>query len=384
MRLHWNNVTAYSTGDELTYLNHTREIAARGWNHYREIVARYLADHEHWSTGQPNRYGYYALTTITFRLVGDHGFRTLSWLATICSMMALLATFLVAREMATTTGKSMCAILACALSISSPLQIAMGRRALTDEVFCMFFLFSLWALVRGLRQRAGFGWYHCLAIVLVTFCLAVRESTLLYLFVLAAIIGAFRWYSSQRTTTFDLLILVTPPILSFSCLALLVGLPQVLQLAWIISTMQNSYIELLQSGPPHRIFLDLFALSPLVMLTAVVAVAVFLLGEPARNPKWQALAIGFVAILLVFGLFPTKNVRFVIMADPLARLLVAGLLTDRFAAQGTWSGLRLILTIGALNAFLELAIFHQVFIAGGTYDPVTAELLGALKMIPLP
>jgi hypothetical protein len=34
------------------------------------------------------------------------------------------------------------------------------------------------------------------------------------------------------------------------------------------------------------------------------------------------------------------------------------------------------------NAAIELALFYAVFVAGGVYDPVTSELLRALRMLP--
>ena len=35
-----------------------------------------------------------------------------------------------------------------------------------------------------------------------------------------------------------------------------------------------------------------------------------------------------------------------------------------------------------LNAVSELALFHEIFIVGQVYDPVTDNLLRALKMLP--
>jgi hypothetical protein len=34
------------------------------------------------------------------------------------------------------------------------------------------------------------------------------------------------------------------------------------------------------------------------------------------------------------------------------------------------------------NAAVELTLFYQIFVRSGAYDPVTSQLLRALKMVP--
>jgi hypothetical protein len=85
-----------------------------------------------------------------------------------------------------------------------------------------------------------------------------------------------------------------------------------------------------------------------------------------RREPLVLLAIG---ILVVHSLISSKNLRYTIPADPLMRLVVASAFPRK--------------SFLVINAIVELALFHIIFIANDVYDPVTYELLRALRMVPL-
>jgi hypothetical protein len=82
----------------------------------------------------------------------------------------------------------------------------------------------------------------------------------------------------------------------------------------------------------------------------------------------------------VHALLPSKNLRYVIEADPLARLLLASLAWKEIRSRGLgW------ITAGAglaINGAVELMLFMTVFVNHEVYDPVTDALLRALDMLP--
>jgi hypothetical protein len=71
-------------------------------------------------------------------------------------------------------------------------------------------------------------------------------------------------------------------------------------------------------------------------------------------------------------LLSSKNLRYIVPADSLARLAAATFLRDK-----RWLTLAIV-----LNAVVELLLFRTIFITGDVYDPVTDALLRALKMLP--
>jgi len=85
-----------------------------------------------------------------------------------------------------------------------------------------------------------------------------------------------------------------------------------------------------------------------------------------RREPLVVLALG---ILVVHSLISSKNLRYVVTADPLMRLVVASAFPRK--------------TFLLVNAVVELALFYVIFIANDVYDPVTYELLRALRMVPL-
>ena len=138
----------------------------------------------------------------------------------------------------------------------------------------------------------------------------------------------------------------------------------------LVSAMQAPYVVQFQSGPPQRLLIDFLAIAPLVTIAFIAAAC-----HIHRGPNWSGqcctllLAAG---ILVVHSLVPSKNLRFVVTADPFMRLLVASWLPGTRSTAAALVG----------NAIVEMALFHHIFIRYGVYDPVTSQLMRALKMVP--
>src|SRR5262249_11835191 len=156
----------------------------------------------------------------------------------------------------------------------------------------------LWAVVRlGGRERAR-AWDYALATALGALAFAVKETfALLY----PALALGLWWAWGENRRWRDLWVLAAMPLVDFAGYGLLAGGG-----ATFLATMRlvganagAEYALRYQSGPPHRLLLDLALLSPLVLALATGAMVA---GEGGgRRIGWLALAA-----LVPFCLSPSK------------------------------------------------------------------------------
>jgi 4-amino-4-deoxy-L-arabinose transferase-like glycosyltransferase len=378
LRFYWNDVQTYfPLADEGRYLADVQILVERGIASYPAIVNGFLDNSARWVYPNPLRWGYLGVAALFCGITHDLSFRALATLSTMAGILSVLLTYLIGAELL----ERPAAIAGAALMATSPLQLALGRRALADELFCLAFLLSIFTLLRHLREEdAGkrarwlIGW-----IVATTFAIAVKEQFLM----VYPIVLLFWWLRGGRRFTPRLVMMwVLPPLLYFSTFCLLsASLTKFFRVAWIITSVMGApYASQYQSGPPHRILIDFLAIAPIVTIVAIVAAAFLTLQLVHREEgEWQ-LMILLAGILALHALLPSKNLRYLIEADPLFRLLAASFVWKQIRARGLgWPT-----TIAALglNGAAELALFVTIFIRGGVYDPVTDTVLRALEMLP--
>lgn len=334
LRLFLNDVAVYSPADETIYLRYAQ-------TGYPGIIPLYIADSRFWLFPSPLRWAYIGLTSLFARSARD-----LATLSTVCGIATVALTYLLASKLF----ERRTALIAAALVATSPLQLAMGRRALSDEFFCAVVVGSLAALV---HDRVPI-W-----IALTTFAFASKEQ-----FLLTYPIVLLFWWLRDRQIRWVAWAL--PPFLYYAGFCLLArDATTFFRIARLTtSTMGAPYAAQFQSGPPQRLLIDLMAVAPLVTIAFLAA------AFATRTPEQRRLLLLGGGILVAHSLLSSKNLRYVITADPLMRVLVATWLPDR-----RWTILALL-----ANAAVELAVFWTIFMRGGVYDPVTHELLRALRM----
>jgi hypothetical protein len=377
LRFYWNDVENYSPADETSYLHDTQTLVAGGIASYPAIVDGFLGDPGRWVSPSPLRWGYAGVAALFCGLTRDVSFRALATLSTIAGLLSVLLTYLVGAEL---LGR-WTAIFGAALVATSPLQLAIGRRALSDELFCLFFLLTMFLLLRYLREersreRAGWliGW-----IAAATMAFAVKEQFLLvYPFVLL-----FWWFRSGRRITSSLILIWTIPAVLYAGVFCLISasVTKFFRIASIItSEMGASYAMHYQSGPPHRVLIDFLAIAPIVTVAAIVAGGFIVLRRAQRaEGEWHLLVL-LAGIVAVHALLSSKNLRYLIEADPLARLLVASFAWKEIRGRGL--GQPTAVTALVINGAVELMLFVTIFVRGAVYDPVTDNLLRALNMVP--
>ena len=380
LRIEWNDVAPYAPADEAYYVSSTQQLLREGFSSYPKLVEAHLERADLATSPTPLRWGYFVMTTLACAAQAPCDGRALAWLSTLAGIVAIVFTYLLgARLVGPRAG-----LVAAALTVTSPLQLALSRRALQDEVFCMVFLAAAWALVRlvqdertSLRARLG---PMALFAVLATLAFAVKEA---FVFPYAGLAAATVFTMRARLRPADALLFLAPPALFFGGFVLLghdasafVPLLRLTQASFL-----DEYGVQYQSGPPHRPLFDLFVLAPIVCCLVIVALA-----RLAERPRESRGALWLAALLLVslaaFAGLP-KNLRFLVVIDPILRLLAAwALVTFPWAGQARGPAFA---ALGVVTcAAPELALFHETFITFRTYDPTTYDVLRALGALPGP
>ena len=377
LRLYWNNVTAFSADDEMTYLVNARGLASHFFARFPTFAAEYATNPERWDTPNPLRWAHWALTSGLCSLPGGCTYHTLAWLSTVGGIAALVFTRLLGREF---LGERP-ALIAVALSLAAPLQLHLGRRALQDEIACAATLAVIWAYSRALTTdtaKAGIGRY-VLAVVIGTLALAEKETTVLWW---PALLGLWLLRHRARGWRKADLMLLLPPVLfvaGFFAVSRSFNLFFLDARGNLGAVSETSYIVQYMSGPAYRYLLDLFILAPIVFLLGVAAAGVALIDRAPASRGAREL-VGVLAVgALVWAVTP-KDVRYFAAADTLLRLLGGWLLVVVWARGRR--GMALVATALLINVAVEYALFHRVFVEYGVYDPVTGDILQALDAIP--
>lgn len=357
LRIAVNNVIAYSRADETVYLLYAKAG-------YPQIVRTFIDDPGMWVLPNPLRWSWIGLTSIVASLAGEPAHRTLASISTVAGIIVVALTWIIAREL---FGSNV-GLAATALAATSPLQLALGRRALADEFFCAAVLASIAALLLYTRTRHR-GWLVAW-IAATTIAIAAKEQ-LLFIY---PVMLLFWWLRSRRIGIVEIAAMMAPPFLFFAVYCVLArDVSSFFRIASIItSAMTAPYAAQYQSGPPHRLLLDLMAVAPIVTIVALAAFATL----RSATSEVRHLAVLAAGIFVVHALLPSQNLRYIAPVDPLLRILAAAFLFSELRSS-KWLGALLL-----VNAAVELWLLHQIFIVAQVYDPVTDNLLRALKMLP--
>jgi dolichyl-phosphate-mannose-protein mannosyltransferase len=378
LRIEFNDVPRYSSADEIIYRDYARFLATSGWRVYPILVRVYIATPPVWISPPPLRYGHFAILTAVCRAAPCE-LRTLAWVSTVAGILMIPLAYAIGRHFFDApTG-----LLAAALVATSPLQLALGRRALQDEVAALFAVGAA-AAVLWAREDSPAPWLTALrtavAVLLSASALAIKEAFLVFYpgLIAAYALGirtrGFRWR--------DLVLFVAPPVVYVAGFAAATGsLSDFFTIARILlgSLSGNTYVLEHEAGPPHRPLFDFFVLAPLVCLAATAALTLVVARPEDAGPGPKRFSVLLVALFLVYG-FVSKNLRYFVGADTLIRLLAAWVLwTHLLPRRWLIPGAVLFVLVSGLA---DLMVFHRVFVRGEVYDPVAVNLLRALGAIP--
>jgi hypothetical protein len=205
--------------------------------------------------------------------------------------------------------------------------------------------------------------------------IAAKEQ---FLFLYPGLI-AYWWLTAGRPRRRDVVAWALPPALFFAVFCLLArDLGSFFRIARIITgAMTAPYAEQYQSGPPHRLLLDSMAVAPLVTILFLAAIVMFALRRSEWSAEARLLGLLGAGMIAVHALLPSQNLRYIVCADPVVRLAVAAFLAFELRDRP-----RIAMALLAANALIELLLFQRIFVTAAVYDPVTRDLLHALRMLP--
>jgi 4-amino-4-deoxy-L-arabinose transferase-like glycosyltransferase len=376
LRLWLNNLSQFSPADEQVYVDLSRRLADGGFfSTYAAVASDWMNDRSWWIYPNPLRCGYLALTTLSVRLYGAADPRALAWLSTIAGIAVLPLLFATARRL----GGPRAAILATVFVAVSPIQLALGRRALQDEVLCAATLLAFAAVVHLLEDRSPSYRPLILAVAALTFALSIKETFLFLFPALAAFVVLYPGRS--RLGVRHAALLIAPPLLWWSVLtALTQDATMLFRTARLVGgAMAARYVVQYQSGPPHRLLFDFVAAAPFISVLACAAIVV-LLVDGKSDARLGAAAMFVLLGMATFSVVASKNLRFIVMLDPFVRLLAASIVV--LPRPGVETRVSAVVAIALANVTIELELFRALFITGGVYDPVTHTMLEALGAVP--
>lgn len=358
IRIAVNNVVHFSRADETVYLLYARTLA--GGDGYPKLVRMFIDDPGMWVLPNPLRWSYLGVAALF-----SSSYHTLAMLSTLAGIAAVALTYWIARELF----DEAVALTATALVAVSPLQLALGRRALADEFFCAAVLASIASLLMHARTKR-IAWLVAWVIAS-TIAIAAKEQ----LFFIYPVVLLFWWL---RARAIHWAAWMLPPFLYYAVFCLVArDLTSFFRIARIITgAMTAPYAEQYQNGPPHRLIVDSLAIAPLVTIVALAALIAVALRRETFAPEVRHLAVLAAGILLVHAVLPSQNLRYIVCADPLLRILAAAYVMPEGRLRRWLAG-----ALG-FNAAVELLLFHRVFLVGQVYDPVTANVLRALEILP--
>lgn len=361
--------------DELVYIRYATQISADGLSQFRPLAQEYASNPSLWVYPNPLRVLYILLTALGCRLAEACSGATVAAVSFLSGIALVLLTLIIAWRM---FGEQV-ALLSGLLATVSPLQLALSRRAWQDGFFSLTVLLALWAFWERDRSPRK-GWDILLGCALLAALLTKESAVILVIGFLGAFM--YRKLSTGVPLTRSILAALLLP-MALAALALLILIPDPSLLirvysGWLSATGAGAYAIAYSQGPWFRYLIDFLLLSP---LTTLLAVGYYF--RPAGEQRERFLGHSTLILFLAFSLLALKNVRYVSFLDIPVRILAVLTLTSlshhpAFARVGERG---VILAVLLLAAY-DLSLFHAIFIGGGVYDPVTATLAKAERMIP--
>ena len=365
-------------GDELFYVRYATRVSADGLSQFTPLAREYASNPSSWVFPNPLRVLYILLTALGCRLAEACSGATVAAVSLISGIALVLLTLVIAWRM---FGERV-ALLSGLLATVSPLQLALSRRAWQDGVFSLTVLLALWAFwERG--RSLGKGWDILLGCALLAALLTKESAVILLLAMLGAVLFQ-HWWRGSGTVPLNrsiLAALLLPlPLAALILLALIPDPSLLIQVyrGWLWATGAGAYAIAYSQGPWFRYLIDFLLLSPLTTLLAVG----YYFG-PAVELKDRFLGHSMLILFLLFSLLALKNVRYVSFLDIPMRILAVLTLTSlsRRPAIARVGERGLVLAAFLLAAY-DFSLFNVIFVGGGVYDPVTATLAKAERMIP--
>ncbi len=366
--------------DEGLYRDYLDEVIGTGLTSYPDIVQHYM-EVQRPLTGSilpPMRFLYIFAAYIWHVLFGSEPLVALKNVASFFSVLTLVLSTVFAWRM---KGPA-CALGIAALMGFAPTQIHMSQHALVDGFFTFWALLSLWAFWEHLRAPRNWLW---LTIYIAALCLLVltKENAFFVFVGIVAIIALHSLLKIGTVTRELLLATLLGPFLGFAILVVLVGGIDVLFTAYQLSVSKNFELPFAIAtgdGPWYRYLIDIFTVSPVVLILAFGAI--FRL-DAAKKAETFCVVFIAASYLVMCNIKYGMNLRYTIMWDMPLRILAFSQIAVLCASLNRYRTLILSATVGFVCA-VELRQYIILFVQYPLYELIPQLLLRALHIIKTP
>jgi 4-amino-4-deoxy-L-arabinose transferase-like glycosyltransferase len=274
------------------------------------------------------------------------------------------------------------AIAVTALMAFAPTQIHMSQHALIDGFFTFWAVLSLWLLWENLRAPRDWRWLGAYACALALLVLTKENSFFVWVALLAVMV-ANRWLQFGKVTRELFVATVIGPIFGVVVLILLAG-----GLHNLIATYQllvgkasnAAYAVLTGDGPWYRYLVDLFLVSPIVLVLALGAL--FRLNRTMKPELFLSVFIA-ASYLVMCNVKYGMNLRYANMWDMPLRFLAFSQIGALMQLSSRYKGI-LIAAAVAIVAAIEFRQYYILAVQYPLYELITHELLRALNILKIP
>ena len=369
--------------DEGYYFKFADIIAEKGISAFPPLIKSYAIDTQAHLYPPPSRVGHILLTALWFKIFGA-SFINLAKFSFFCYTLFILACFYFSKKI---FSKNISYPFTLLVS-SSPLIMAMGKRALMDSNVNLFWALSIWSFIDFLisKKKKKFSIF----LLIYSFSIMVKESSLALMVFFIAFFLIHKYYFKNSISDLYLLGIIFIPLVLVGTfyISLLGGIANFISLIKGLldthfgSVKLSKYAVLFCSGAWYRYIIDYLLLSPITTLLFIGYTGYILVS---RKWEWKItyFLLCFLIIFVVFSsLKYSKVVRFVIILDMVINLCSVIMLYELFRIKNkNKQALWVFISVIAIF-FVNYLNFNYLFCELNIYDPVTYWLLMAKKIIP--
>jgi 4-amino-4-deoxy-L-arabinose transferase-like glycosyltransferase len=366
--------------DEGLYREYVNALSKGGLGSYPDIVQGYI-DVQKKLPGSilpPLRFLYIFTAYFWHSLFGSEALDALHQVASFFSMLTLaLAAVFIWRIRGPTW-----AIAIAALMAAAPTQLHMSQHALVDGFFTFWALLALWLFWENLQAPRDWRWLVGYIVALALLILTKENSFFVWV-ALAVLLIANRWLQFGTATRELVIATALGPLLGVVALVFLAGGIDVFVQSYQLSVGKNfqlHYAILTGDGPWYRYLVDLFLVSPIVLLLALGTI--FRLNRAMKPELFMSIFIA-ASYLVMCNVKYGMNLRYANMWDMPLRFLAF----SQIVAFGSFTKQYRGVIVAAAVVLLAAIEFHQYIVLAvryPLYELITHDLLQALQILKSP
>lgn len=308
-------------------------------------------------------------------MINRFDFKALSYMSSFFSILSLFIVYLFTKRLC----NKRIAIFTLLLFTTSPISLAIARRALQDSTVCFFLILTVYLFYLALHRNNIF-LNLCFAASFFASLMIKETSILLLLFFIFILLFEKTFFDRRLKIipiSFALFISLAGAFISY--IMITGGIENFIKLVNIIllSPATNEYAIKYQSGNLLRYLYDFFLVSPVTVIASMGFFILYFFTDKFDKEPYRYLVFFFIILYIGFSFF-SKNIRYVMVLDVPIRIFTAvfiSSLLDRLGEKGALISLAVIAGVATVDFF----IFQALFLRHGIYDPVTHGLISAWK-----